>query len=185
MNSKKFINNCLTFFIRLFAINLICFLIWIFIFAISNTVIVRIILQLLFLIIVFFITYSFFHKLGDSDAALVNTGYYKKNILKGFWIGSLSTLPFIISGIFLVLSKLSLFSENFVAFYRMSNSTYFPFNYSILPVTLEIFEISWSKVVLSLSTLLIIPIIAAFAYNLGLIRFYFSEKLLYKEVDSE
>lgn len=184
MSKKKFINACTSLFIRLFAINIICFIMCIFIFAISNTMIVRMVVQTICLVIMFTITYSFCHKYGDSDAALVNSGYFKKNYFKGFYLGLIANLPFFATGILLVLSKLSLFSHNYLPLYRIINSFYFPFNYSILPVSLNVFEIGWWKIIMSLLTFLIIPITAGLSYNLGLIRFYISEKLLYKK-DSE
>ena len=181
MERNTFSKICLKLFFRLFGLDICCLTACAFCITSGGSRLVRTLLQIACIIVLISFVYPICHKFGDVDASLMNTGSRKINPLKGLIIGLVCSSPFIISGVVLLVSKLFNILPVFVNYYKIINSFFFPFLYSILPVDYTIVELSLSSVLGSLSIQLVIPVICMFAYMLGLERFSFSEKVFYKK----
>ena len=182
MKKNKFSVLTLQLFIRIAAVDLICFLLSFFVFAAVSDQWLRALLQAGCILATVAMIYSLPREAGSVDRGLYSTGQYKRHLFKGFFAGLLAELPLLISGVLLVFSKFGWITEKFIGYYKLIHSIYFPLNLSILPVDETIFSLTWGAVLLSLSMLLVIPLVAMFAYMLGFYRFYFKEALLYKKV---
>ncbi|MEE1002607.1 MAG: hypothetical protein U0L17_02555 [Acutalibacteraceae bacterium] len=184
MERNTFSKFCLKLFLRLFCLDICCFVTCSFCITSSGSHLIRIFLQAACIIVMIAFVYPVCHKVGDLDAPLVNVGHRKYSPLKGLYAGLVATLPCLLSGIFLLISKFTGLFASFVNYYKIINSIFFPFLYSIMPVDYTISELPISSVIFSFLILAVIPIVCMFAYILGLERFSFSEKLLYKKKEN-
>lgn len=184
MNKNTFSKFSLRLFIRILGLDICCFILAAFGIASSGSQIVRVLIQLACLIGVISFLYPVCHKTGDLDAPMVSSGHRKYSPLKGLYAGIVATSPLLLSGILLFIFKLFNIFPNFVNYYKIINSFYFPFLYSVLPVNSTLNELSYGSILLSLTVLIIIPILCMFGYILGLNRFLFSEKVFYKKKES-
>lgn len=181
MKNNTFFYFCSGLFGRIIFVNFASFFVSLFVFGISSGSVMRVAIQILCFIALISTVYSFSWKRGDLDSPLVSSKAKNYQPLKGLKAGLIANLPFICSGIVLILSKSTGILERFVNYYKIINSFYFPFNYSILPADLSIWEMSWGNIFLSLCTLLFIPLLSAIAYVLGIRRFSFAEFFFYKK----
>lgn len=184
MERNTFSKFYLKLFLRLVGLDICCFITCTFCITSSGSRIIRTLLQIACIIVMISFVYPVCHKIGDLDAPLISTGHRKHNPLKGLYAGLVATSPFILSAVVLLLSKISGILPTFVNYYKMINSIFFPFLYSIMPVDYTIAELSVSSIIASMLVQIVIPIICMFSYILGLERFSFSEKLLYKKKEN-
>ena len=181
MERNTFSKFCLKLFLRLLGLDICCFITCSFCITSSGSHLVRIFLQAACIIVMIAFVYPVCHQFGDIDAPLVNTGHRKYNPFKGLYAGLVATLPFILSSLMLLISKFGGVFPSFVSYYKIINSIFFPFIYSIMPVDYTISELTLTSVVFSVLIQAVIPLVCMFAYMLGIERFSFSEKLLYKK----
>ena len=73
--------------------------------------------------------------------------------------------------------------ENFVGYYKLINAFFAPINNILLTSDLSLAEYSWADTIISVSMLLLVPIISMLSYYLGLEQFSFTEKLFYKKLE--
>ena len=184
MERNTFSKFCLKLFLRLFCLDICCFITCSFCITSSGNHIIRMLLQAACIIVMIAFLYPVCHKVGDLDAPLVNVGHRKYSPFKGLYAGLVATSPCLLSGIVLLLSKFTGILPSFVNYYKIINSIFFPFLYSIMPVDYTISELSLSSVIFSFLIQAVIPIVCMFSYMLGLERFSFSEKLLYKKKEN-
>ncbi len=181
MNRNTFSSFCSSMFIRLFMTDIGCFLLSFFIISISSNSLVRALIQIINILIITAVVYSLARDRGTRDIVLIESGHKKRSLLKGFWVGLIATSPFLLSGIVLLVSRIFGVPANFIGYYKMINAFFFPFHYSVMPADLTIMEIAWSDILLSLSTLLVIPILSMLSYWIGLSKFSFNEVVFYKK----
>ena len=175
--------HAFSFFARLLALDVGCFIMSTFVFTISSNVWLRAGIQLCDFVLLLSVTYSYFYGIGNADATLVNSGYTARRPARGIAIGLLACVPFIISGVLLVLARFGVLFSNFYNYYKMVNSFFFPFLYTALPVDMTVFEVQTADIIAAVSVQLIIPLLCMFSYLVGLSRFSFKEKLFYKPVE--
>lgn len=185
MNSsnKTTSQHAFSLFARLFVLDIACFIMSLFVFTISSNVWLRAVIQLCDLILLISVIYSYVYKIGEYDATLVNSGYKPAEPLRGLFVGLIANIPFFVTAFLLVLSRLGVFGANFYNYYKILNSFFFPFIYTLLPVDMSIFEVRTLDVVLTVLIQIVVPIISFFAYQIGLSRFSFKEKLFYKKAE--
>ena len=183
--NKSNADNAISFFARMLVITIGCLITSIMIFSISSNVWIRALIQLCQLALVIGITYSFFYKIGESDIVLISTGHKVKNIFRGFIISSASCIPTYLFGILLICERFGAVSMNIYNYYKLVNSPFFPFLYTVMPTDMKIMELSNLDFVMALSVLFIIPLIALFSYMIGLSRFSFRELIFYKKIKTE
>ena len=181
MYKNTFSKFCLKLFVRMLGLDICCFVLAAFGIASSGSQIIRVLIQLACIIGAVSFLYPVCPQFGNLDAPMVTTGHKKYSPLKGLYAGLVAYSLCLISGIMLLVLKILNVFPNFVNYYKIINSFYFPFLYSILPVNTTLSELSYSSIFLSISILIVIPILCLFGYILGFNRFSFSEKLFYKK----
>lgn len=181
MYKNTFSKFCFKIFARIVGLDICCFILSAFGISSSGSQIIRTLIQIACIIGIVSFVYPVCHRFGDMDAPLVNVGQKKYSPLKGLYAGLLATSPFILSGILLLIFKMFNIFPVFVNYFKIINSFFFPYLYSIMPVDFTLAEISYSSIFASLATLVVIPLVCMFAYMLGLGRFSFGEKVFYKK----
>lgn len=176
-------DHAISYFARLLALDVGCFIMSTFVFTISSNVWLRAGIQLCDFVLLLSVTYSYFYGIGNADATLVNSGYAARRPFRGLIIGLLGNIPFIISGVMLVLARFGVIFSNFYNYYKMVNSFFFPFLYTALPVDMTVFEVRTVDIITAVSVQLIIPLLCMCSYLVGLSRFSFREKLFYKPIE--
>lgn len=181
MYKNTFSKFCLKLFSRILGLDICCFILSAFGIASSGSQIIRVLIQLACIIGIISFLYPVCHQFGNLDAPMVTTGHKKYSPLKGLYASLVAYSPCLLSGIILIAFKILNTFPNFVNYYKIINSFYFPFLYSILPVNTTLSELSYSSIFLSVIILLVIPIMCLLSYILGLNRFSFAEKVFYKK----
>lgn len=184
MERNTFSKFCLKLFLRLIGLNVCCFIACTFCISSSGSRLIRTLIQIACIIAMVSFVYPVCHKVGDIDAPLVNVGHKKHNPLKGLYAGLIASSPFILSALVLLITKISGAFPAFVNYYKMINSLFFAFLYSIMPVDYTLTELYFGNILAGLSVQVVIPVICMFSYMLGLNHFSFSEKLLYKKKEA-
>ena len=183
MKSKKFAGFTLGLFFRLFMTDLGCFVLTLFAGTISQNRYVRVGAQIICFVALISIIYSYCYKAGELVAPLAKSGHRKYNPYKGLVAGLIADIPFLFSGIALVVGKAFGILENFVGYYKLINAFFAPLNNILLTSDLSLAEYSWADTIISVSMLLIVPILCMLSYYLGLEQFSFTEKLFYKKLE--
>lgn len=114
------------------------------------------------------------YMLGFKDSNMVRTGHIKEDLLKGFKIGAIAQIPWLI---FLIVSVI--FNWNF-AVYRLFNSAYFWFLTAIAGQDLYM-RMGVIKIGAFVLLLFIVPIISGGIYILGYKGIDLFSKLVYKK----
>ncbi len=167
-------------FMRVLVMSIACLMISLFIFSATSSPIVRLLVQIACLVLTMSLVYPTFHHMGEVDRNLVDVGQKKRNMLKGLYIGILANVPFIFSGILLVIAHFGFLPQKYYGIYKLINSIFYAFNSSILPSDETVLSISAGAISLTLLTFIFVPIVAMFGYMLGFNRFLFKEVVFYK-----
>lgn len=167
-------------FLRYVAADLICLMLSLSVLLLINSVLGRVVCQLLNFCVLFSLPYGLAWQAGNSDRNKHLFGHIKEDKLKGLKAGLLASIPFFAVAVLLLLAKAGLFTDGFLYPYRLINSIFFPLNYSLLSGTLSLTEMAWGPVILSACWVLILPVIPAFGYVLGYEEFSLHEKFFYK-----
>lgn len=140
-------------------------------------------MQLLSLLIYISMIYSPSWYCGDHDSNSVHFGRMEKDLNKGIKIGLLTMIPYALTPILLVLSKLCVFGELDLGFvYRILNvHLLYAINW-LLPPDKLIAELPWSAIIGVWLYHLIIPAACAAAYRLGFMHISISERLIFKNL---
>ena len=181
MERNTFKKFCLKLFVRIVCLDICCFVLSGVAISINSGKIIRMLLQLICFVAVIGFIYPVAYKFGDAESPLVQGGHRNKNHFKGLIGGLIASSPFILSGLYLLISKIFELNNNFVSYYKMLNSQYFSYLYSIMPVDHTLAELSFGAIVCALIPLIFIPLVAMFGYILGYYRFSFYEKLFFKK----
>lgn len=184
MDKNTFGKFCFKLFVRLFFLDVCCFIMCSFAITKSSNWI-RVLLQLACIIGTIAFVYPICHKQGDIDAPLVKAGHRKSSSLKGLYAGLITCSPYILSGIVLLICKIFDYIPSFMNYYKIINSFFFPFLYSIMPTDYTLQELSTGNLVFGLLVQCFVPIICMLAYKLGRERFLFKEIILYKPKTDE
>lgn len=183
MNQNKTLGqHVFSYFARLFALDIGSFLMSGIVLAQWDYSTLRCILQILSFILLVSMTYSYIHKVGFSDSALVNSGIAAPQRLKGLTIGCIANIPFFITAIALILARFGIISSKFYGYYKLLNSFFFPFLSTVLPSDMLITEVHTGDFIMAVAVQIIIPLLAMFSYLVGLSQFSFKEAVFYKKI---
>ncbi|MCI8441869.1 MAG: hypothetical protein HFG27_04970 [Provencibacterium sp.] len=140
-------------------------------------------MQLLSLLIYVSIIYSPSWYCGDHDSNSVHFGRMQEDLNKGIKIGLLTMIPYMLTPVLLVLSKLQAFGIVDLGFvYRILNMhLLYAINWLIPPEKL-VAEVSWLAIIGVWLYHLIIPVTCAVAYRLGYMHVSISERLIFKNL---
>ena len=125
-------------------------------------------------------SYVYVWHIGDDDRNKHNFGHIEYDKNRGLWAGLIGYSPFMLTGVGLLLCKGGLLPADFIKYYRMIMSPFMPFNQLIMPTTLTVSEQSWAAVILSVMTVLIVPVSSWIAYRLGFQHISFTETFFAK-----
>ena len=117
------------------------------------------------------------YKQGFKDSNLVKVGHVKKDVLKGFKIGVIANIPFILLFIFAVV-KASVVRK---VLYAFLNSNFYAIIMAIAKDGEMMSQIGTARFVLIGLLLAIVPIISGVAYILGYKEINLGEKIMYKK----
>lgn len=167
-------------FLRYVVADLICLMTSLSVLLLINSVIGRVVCQLLNFCVLFSLPYGLAWQAGNSDRNKRLFGRVREDLWKGLKAGTLAGLPFVAAGILLLLAKAGLFTADFLYPYRLINCIFFPLNYSLLAGTLSLAEMSWGPVILSSCFTLVLPVAPAFGYLFGYREISLHERFFYK-----
>lgn len=160
--------------------NVLCLMFSISILTLFNNILVRMLCQLMNISIVFFLPYGYCWKSGDKDRKLVKYGEIEEDSLKGLKAGLMAFIPFAVVPVLLLLEKLNVLGAQILYLHRIVSAIFFPLNMTLLPSTLTVAEMDWWQVLASCATVLVYPLIPAFAYILGYREIYLENLFKYK-----
>lgn len=124
------------------------------------------------------------YKQGFKDANLVKIGNIKKDMLKGFKIGLVGNMPFLLLTALIIAMALSLAPKFQTIWYAFLSGHFYSFIVWISGGALTLGELSATQLALFAAIQFIAPIISCVAYILGFKEINLAEKLVYKkEVD--
>lgn len=126
------------------------------------------------------LSYTFVWHIGDDDRNKFNFGHIQYDKNRGLWAGLLGYSPFILVGAGMLLCKAGVITADYIRYYRMIMSPFMPFNQLIMPTTLTVAEQSWAAVIISVLTVLIVPVSCLIAYRLGFKHISFTETFFSK-----
>ncbi len=167
-------------FFRYVATALICLMLSLSVLLLINSVLGRIVCQFLNFCVLFSLPYGLAWQAGNSDRNKHLFGRVKEDQWKGLKAGLIACIPFFAAAVLLILARAGLFTGEYLYPYRLINCIFFPLNYSLLAGTLSLAEMSWSSVILSACTTLVMPIVPAFGYALGYRELSIYERVFYK-----
>lgn len=159
-------------FARLVLVNVLSLMFSVSILTLFNSIFFRMICQLMNISILFFLPFGYCRSAGEKDRKLIKYGEIKEDVLKGLKAGVIATIPFLTVPVLLILEKLNVLQSQFLYIHRIVSAVFFPLNITLLPSTLTLTELGWPPVVLSCATVLVYPLVPAFAYIMGLRNIY-------------
>lgn len=167
-------------FLRYVAATLICLMTSLSVLLLINSVMGRVVCQLLNFCVLFSLPYGLAWQAGSSDRNKHLFGHVEEDLFKGLKAGLIACLPFFAAGVLLLLAKAGLFTSDFLYPYRLITCVFFPLNYSLLAGTLSLAEMSWGPVILSACFTLTLPVTPAFGYLFGYREISLHERVFYK-----
>lgn len=148
---------------------------------IAQNTIWNLIVQCLSLAIFIPLIYSPSWYCGDHDANSVSFGRMKEDLNKGLQIGLIAMIPFALTPVILILSKLSITPDlGFV--YRILNVHLLYAVNALLPPDTALQDVSWGEIFIVWVYHILIPITTAVAYRLGYKHISLSERLIFKNL---
>lgn len=140
------------------------------------------IVQVIALLIYMGMIYSPSWYCGDHDSNAVQFGRMKEDPIKGLRIGLVAMIPFALTPIILILSKLNVFDLDLGFIYRILNvHMLYAINF-LLPPDQTIAQASWPAIAGVWLYHLITPVVTFAAYKLGYHHISISERLIFKNL---
>lgn len=167
-------------FLRYVVTTLICLMTTLSVLLLINSVMGRVVCQLLNFCVLFSLPYGLAWQAGSSDRNKHLFGHIREDLWKGLKAGLIACVPFFAAAILLLLARAGVITSEFLYPYRLVTCVFFPLNYSLLAGTLSLAEMSWGAVVLSACFTLVLPVAPAFGYLFGYREISLYEKFFYK-----
>ena len=138
-----------------------------------------IVIQAVFLLIYGAFGYSVLWRRGDADSNLCQFGHIEKDLSKGFRVGLLGYLPYLVLDLALLLSKTGLI-PNWLWIYKILNTPYIAI-LNLFLSTGDIANHSYGDVALAIVLHWVVIALAGVAYMIGFHRVSLLEKMVYRE----
>lgn len=138
-----------------------------------------IVTQICSLALLISVIYSTMWNMGFSDVNRAKLGVVKKDVLRGLKAGLIGSSFEIVGAVMLILTKISIVPRFWISIFGIFNAPFLPFHLTLLPATLTVSELPLVNFIFSASTVLIIPLISAFAYALGNMELSLPEIFIY------
>lgn len=119
---------------------------------------------------------------GDKDANAVHFGRMEEDRLRGLKVGLIAAIPSVLSFVVLVAEKLLGFFPAYAGLYRLFHLSLYPIIVWAFGanVTATAAGIGWGGILLAGLPVLVVPVVALLAYELGYRQIILTEKLVYK-----
>ncbi len=143
----------------------------------SGKVVFWVTTQLLSLIMVIAFASNSTYKQGFKDNNLVKIGQTKKDMIKGFKIGLVANIPFILLFVFAIVKASSMRK----VLYAFLNSHFYAIIMAITGESEVLSQIGAVKFVLLGLLLAVVPLISGIAYILGYKEINLADKIMYKK----
>lgn len=115
---------------------------------------------------------------GDKDRNKVQFGHEQMDLFKGLKGGLIACVPFLLLGLFPVLSKLGVIGT-VLPFYKIYNAPFLGLVTILMPQTF-IEQVSWGALCVFLLLPLLIPLVAGIAYPLGYKQISLKNKIVFQ-----
>ena len=138
-----------------------------------------IVTQICCLALLISVIYSTMWNMGFGDVNRAKLGVIKSDIFRGLKAGFIGSSFEIVGAILLVLTKFNIVPRFWISLFGIFNAPYLPFHLTMLPSTLTVAELPLYNFFFSASTVLLIPLISAFAYALGNFELSLPEIFIY------
>jgi len=140
--------------------------------------------QILMLIVLGVFPYHILWEFGNRDDTNVRYRGQRPDPLRGFKIGLLSMVPFALSWAALIASKYIPVLRNYLAVYRVTAFPYLPYINWMLGDATSAVDVALWRVLLLISTLLVVPLVCTVAYGMGGRQFSIVEFMTFKSKKS-
>lgn len=104
---------------------------------------------------------------GERDKNRVSTGHMQSTPYKGLAAALIASLPLILLSILLIIAKFGVIPGELSSWFRFINTPYVTFYAALMPSSQMFSEVSFTSVIISALTPLIMPAVAGFAYAIG------------------
>lgn len=136
--------------------------------------------QILSLIMVIAFASSSVYKQGFKDSNLVKIGHIKRDMLKGFKIGLIGSIPFFALFVLAVVMAFGLAPAFRTVWYAFLNSHYYSFIIWIVGGAETLSELGLLQYILLFLLQFIAPVISGVSYILGFKEINLADKIVYK-----
>lgn len=119
---------------------------------------------------------------GDRDANSVQFGRIEEDLYKGLRIGLMAMIPFALTPILLVITKLGMVPLDLGFIYRILNIHLLYAVNALIPPTAPVADVSWLAIAGVWLFHLCIPIATFIGYRLGYLHISISERLIFKNL---
>lgn len=150
---------------------------------ISGSIIGRVITQIAVFFAYAFPIYKAAWSTGGRDVNLANYNHIKLDKWRGFKVGLCANIPWIITGILMILSKYGLF-YNFMIPYKIINAEVWQL-VSIIAPSIFLPDLSYLQVYAVAACTLIPVLMMGVFYIMGIHRFAIFERIIYKNKDNK
>ncbi|MEE1187184.1 MAG: hypothetical protein UHN02_07410 [Acutalibacteraceae bacterium] len=117
--------------------------------------------------IIIMLPYMLAYKLGNDDINRVKNEVIKEDRFRGFKSGFIAYIPALLIGVVMILAKLGVVPEIFLAYYRILEAPFLPLNQALMPTVFTLNEIPMSDVLISVSVLVLPPLSVGAGYLFG------------------
>ena len=143
-----------------------------------------IVTQICCLALLISVTYSTMWNMGFGDVNRAKLDLLKRDALRGLKAGVIGSSFEIIGALLLILTKFNIVPRFWISLFGIFNAPFLPFHLTMLPATLTVAELPLYNFIFSASTVLVIPLISAFAYALGNFELSLPEIFIYTTPES-
>lgn len=180
MEKSGLLRLTLQVFLRYVIASVLCLLITLSLMTLFNNTLARMLYQLMNLSVLFSLSYSVCWKKGAGDRNKYQFGKMEKDTKKGVKAGFIAMLPFAVVSALLIFAKCGLLPDSYLYIFRLLNAPFFPLDFSLLPSTMTLAEISWLQIILAALTVIIYPLTPSFAYALGFREYFLHDRFVYQ-----
>ena len=126
------------------------------------------------------IPYSYIWEIASTDKNKVNYGHESEDMLKGFKIGLIASVPAFLTAVLLLVCTAIAKGEFAHYVFILYNAQFLPLFLKVLPLSMKISEINFGVSLLCSLATFVLPVITGIAYVLGYKRISLIDKFIYK-----
>ena len=144
----------------------------------------RVLAQIMMLIVLAIFPYHILWDLGNRDETRVRYKGKQPEPLRGYLIGLLASIPYVVLWALLWLAKFEILPDNYSSFYRLAVAPFMPYINWVMPSNSMTETAVWQIVAVAAS-LLYVPVVCGVSYQLGHQQFSIRERLVFAKQKEE